>query len=210
MSLGKRYKFLGTTFQTITSFGTAANITAISNANPAVVTATGSYAQGDVVKIAGIVGMEELQGVFVVSAVGSGTLTLSGVDSTNYGAYVSGGTVAKGVFSSSCEITSYTGDSGTTSETTTETNCGKAVDFGATDPGSVSVNYNKAQNDFQSAINASRKTVSDTAFKTTLVNGGGVMIDIGVITTEGNAASAGGIWTGSATLRRTQERVDLA
>jgi len=35
------------------------------------------------------------------------------------------------------------------------------------------------------------------------------MYDIGTITQVGRAASAGGLWTGSATLRRVTDRVDV-
>jgi len=212
MSAGKRYKFANTTFQVITSYATTKTISGITKANPAVVTSTGhGYVVGDVVKIAGVVGMEEINDqLFVVSAQDTNTFTLAGVDSTGFGTYASGGTAAKGVFSSSCEITSYTGDSGATEEIATTTNCGKQIDFGATDYGSVSINYSKAPGAFQAALVTSRKDVTEIALKTTLVNSGGTLVDIGVVTQIGNAASAGGIWTGSATIRRTSERVDLA
>ena len=211
MSLGKRYKFLGTTFQVITGFAVPTAITDITNASPAVVTTDDTFAVGDVVKITGVVGMEEINdSLYVVQATDAGTITLADVDSTNWGAYESGGTTAKGQYSASCEVTSYTGDSGTTTETSTETNCGRAIDFGATDPGSVSIAYNDAPNDFQEALNESRKSGEQTALKTTLPNGGGVIHDVGVVTQVGNASTAGGVWTGSATIRRTVERVDLA
>lgn len=211
MSLGKRYKFLGTTFQVLTEYDPTTEITAITNANPAVVTLDGTFAIGDVVKINDVVGMEEINGsIYVVQEVGAGTVTLADVDSTNWGVYASGGTSAKGQYSGSCEVTSYTGDSGTTTETSTETNCGRAIDFGATDPGSVSIAYNYATNSFQDALSESRKSGEQTALKTTLPNGGGVIHDVGVVTQIGNASTAGGVWTGSATIRRTVERVDLA
>lgn len=212
MSAGKRYKYAGTTFQVVTSYATTKTITAITKANPAVVTSTAhGYAVGDVVKITGVGGMEEINDqLFVLSAVTTDTYTLANVDSTGYGTYSSGGTSAKGVFSSSCEITSYTGDSGATTEIVTETNCSRQVDFGQTDYGSVSLAYSKAPGAFQVALSDSRKNVTEIALKTTLVNSGGTLVDIGVVTQIGNAASAGGIWTGSATIRRTSERVDLA
>lgn len=212
MANGKRYKFAGSTFQVVSSYATSKTITAITKANPAVVTIVGhGYAVGDVVKLAGIGGMTELSDqLFAISAVTTDTFTLAGVDSTTYGTFTTGGTASKGVFSSSCEITSYTGDSGSTSEVVTETNCSRQVDFGQTDAGSVSIAYSKAPGDFQLALNDSRKNVTETALKTTLVNSGGTMIDIGVVVQVGNSASAGGIWQGSATLRRTSDRVDLA
>lgn len=213
MSLGKRYKFFGTTFQAATGYGTpVAGITAITKANPAVVTdATHGLTTGDVIKITGVVGMTELNdGIYVVSVLTADTFSLLGVDSTNYDAWVSGGSHAKATFSSSCEVTNYQGDTGTTTETETETNCGKAIDFGAPDPGSVTLAYNRAPNAFQTAIEAARAAVTPIAIKTTIPNSGGTMIDVGVITQVSRGAQSGGTWSGGCTLRRTVDRVDLA
>lgn len=211
MSQGQRIKFFKTTFAVATGFGTANAFTSVSNANPAVVTDTAhGFTTGDVVSISGVVGMEEINGqVAVVESLTANTYALIGIDSLNYGVYVSGGSAQKAAFSSSCEVTGYEGGSGTTTETESETNCGKTIDFGSPDPGSVSLNYNHAPTDFQEALEAARKAVSVTALKTTLPNGKGVMIDIGTITQVGRSASAGGLWTGSATLRRITDRVDL-
>lgn len=213
MSSGKRYKFQGSTFQVVTGFGTpASGITAITNANPAVVTKNAhGLSDGDIIQITGVVGMIELNGgVFVVANSDANTFELAGVDSTNYDAYASAGSIAEATLSGSCEVTGYEGGSGTTTETETETNCGKAIDFGATDPGSVTLSYNRAPNSFQNAIEAARKAVSAIAIKTTIPGSGGVMIDVGVITQVARAAQSGGVWTGGCTLRRTVERVDLA
>jgi hypothetical protein len=211
MSQGQRIKFYGTTFAVVTAWGAANALTSISKANPAVVTDTGhAIPDGSVVKISGAVGMEEINDqLAVVEVVDANSYSLIGIDSTNYGTYVSGGSVQVATFSNSCEVTGYTGDSGTTTETESETNCGKAIDFGSPDPGSVSIQYNHAPTDFQEALETARRAVATTAVKTTLPNSKGVMIDIGVITQVGRAAAAGGMWTGSATLRRITDRVDL-
>lgn len=72
-------------------------ITAITKANPALVTATHTYAVGDIVKLDGIVGMTELNGrAFRVASINTTvSFTLGGVDSTGYTTYVSGGTSTK-------------------------------------------------------------------------------------------------------------------
>lgn len=69
-------------------------ITGVTQANPAVVTAAAhGYANGDRVLITGVVGMEELNNRhFVVANQTTDTFELTGVDSTGYDAYVSGGT----------------------------------------------------------------------------------------------------------------------
>jgi len=212
MSQGQRVKFLGTTFQTITAWGTANAFTGISNASPAVVTDVAhGLLTGDVVKIADVVGMTEANGqVAVVQKLTDDTYSLIGVDSLNWGVYASGGTASKATFSGSCEVTGYDGNSGTTPEITTETNCGKGIDVGLPDPGSVTLSYSKAPTEFQNALEAARVSTDTTALKTTLPSGKGIMIDIGFITQTNAAGSAGGVWTGGASLRRQVNRVDLA
>lgn len=75
-------------------------ITGITKANPAVVTYTGSdtFADGDRVVISGVIGMTEVNNrEFTVANVNTGanTFELSGINSTGYTTYVSGGTVEK-------------------------------------------------------------------------------------------------------------------
>ena len=79
---------------------TAQNITAITKANPAVVTYSGSdtYANGDRVAITGVLGMGQVNNrEFTVANVNTGanTFELSGVNSTGYDTYTSGGSVAE-------------------------------------------------------------------------------------------------------------------
>lgn len=79
---------------------TAQAITGITQANPAVVTYGGAdtYANGDRVWIDGVVGMTQINGrEFTVANVdtGANTFELSGINSTAYTAYGSGGTVAE-------------------------------------------------------------------------------------------------------------------
>lgn len=79
---------------------TAQNITGITKANPAVVTYAGSdtYANGDRVVITGVLGMTEVNNrEFTVANVNAGanTFELSGVNSSGYTTYSSGGTVAE-------------------------------------------------------------------------------------------------------------------
>lgn len=75
-------------------------ISAITVANPAVLTYTGSdsFSNGDIVYIDGAAGMTEVnQREFTVAAVNTGanTFQLSGVDSSGYAAYTGGGIVRK-------------------------------------------------------------------------------------------------------------------
>jgi hypothetical protein len=77
-------------------------ITGISKANPGVVTDTAhGYSNGDLIILAGIVGMTQLNQRFgLVTAATTNTYTLTDmfgvpIDTTGYGAYVSGGTSAR-------------------------------------------------------------------------------------------------------------------
>jgi hypothetical protein len=84
---------------------TAQNITGITKANPAVVTYSGAdtYANGDRVYISGVVGMTQVNNrEFIVAGVNTGANTFqltdssgANVNSSSYGTYTSGGTVAE-------------------------------------------------------------------------------------------------------------------
>jgi hypothetical protein len=71
------------------------SISGISQANPGVVTSNGhGFKNGTVVKIAGVVGMTSLNGnTYTVAGATTNTFQLSGVNTTSFGAYVSGGTL---------------------------------------------------------------------------------------------------------------------
>ena len=72
-------------------------ITAITKANPAVVTSSShGYVDGDTVAIASVAGMTQLNGrTFTVANKTTNTFELSGTDSREYGTYSSGGTAAR-------------------------------------------------------------------------------------------------------------------
>lgn len=69
-------------------------ITGITKANPAVVTATAHpFVNGDKVSISGVVGMVEVNGnVYTVANKATNTFELSGINSTGFTTYTSGGT----------------------------------------------------------------------------------------------------------------------
>jgi hypothetical protein len=87
----------GTTWTYAPELDTARNITGITQANPGVVTYTGADpANGNIVYITGVVGMTEVNGLFFTVAnvnAGANTFELSGVNTTAYTAWSSGGTV---------------------------------------------------------------------------------------------------------------------
>lgn len=75
--------------------GETAAITGITQANPAVVTSAGHpFTNGMTVRLSGVVGMTEVNSmVYTVANVTANTFELSGVDSTGFSAYVSGGLI---------------------------------------------------------------------------------------------------------------------
>lgn len=95
----------GTTSYTIearanaTATRASASITGITQANPAVVTYSGddNWANGDLVYIYGVAGMTEVNGnLYEIDNVdtGANTFELSGINSTGFGMYTSGGTAS--------------------------------------------------------------------------------------------------------------------
>jgi hypothetical protein len=90
-------KTQGSTLSVETALASTKAITGATNANPCVLTIVGNgYTNGDIIKIVDVVGMEQLnERAFKVSAAATDSVTLTGVDSTLYGTYVSGGTAAK-------------------------------------------------------------------------------------------------------------------
>ena len=76
---------------------TSQNITAVTQANPAVVTITShTFTNGDRIFLSGVAGMTQLNNrEFTVANTTANTFELSGTDSTGFDAYTSGGTAAK-------------------------------------------------------------------------------------------------------------------
>jgi len=84
---------IGTPYASSLNSPKAGLITAITPADPAQVTSTAhSLDTGDQIKITGVVGMTELNGlVFTITVVDANNFTLDDIDSTAYTPYISGG-----------------------------------------------------------------------------------------------------------------------
>lgn len=76
---------------------TSKNITAITNANPGVVTSNShGFSNGDQIYIDSVGGTTQLNGLrFTVAGVTANTFELSGINTTSYGVYTSGGTATR-------------------------------------------------------------------------------------------------------------------
>jgi hypothetical protein len=93
----KLYLLSGATWTSVPKLAAAKAITAITKANPGVVTANAhGYSNGDTIYISGVVGMTQVNNLFFTAAnVTTNTFELSGVNTTSYSTYTSGGTAQK-------------------------------------------------------------------------------------------------------------------
>lgn len=213
MTTVKSNQFRGSTIAVCSSFGSTNNISGISNASPAVVSDTAhGLSTNDVVRLKSIVGLDELNDkLYVVTSVTADTFSLNGIDTTDMDTYTSGGTWEKVTFTAACELTGYSRQTGSTPEIDNTTICSTEADFlfGVPDPGTVTLNYKSADTAVQRALESSRANATQTVVKVQYPGGTKLMFDIGVITQMSDSGAVGGMWTGSATLRRTRNRVDV-
>lgn len=216
MSAGKRFKFQGSEIAVSTGFAGSKAITGISKANPAVVTAAGhGLADGDVVRIAGVDGMTEVNdGLYVVENVDADTFELVDVDSTAYGTFSgTGGTVEKATMSNFCELTGYNRSGGSSPEIEGTSICSTAAEFeiGLPDFGTTQMDYNFApRTAIQMAVEQLYRSGEKMAVKVKLPKNGGVMVQLGFVQQTSESASNGSLWTGSMTIRNTGPRIDIA
>jgi Phage tail protein. len=217
MAAGKRYKWQGSTVEFVVDYtanSPGGTITGISKANPAVVTASNSLTDGDVVKITGVVGMTEVNdGVFIVVDATGSNFKLARVDSTGYGTYTSGGVFQEADFSNFCELTNYNRQGGSSPEIDATTICSTATEYevGLPDFGTTAVDYNFAPDtDVQEALEAFHSSGEQLAVRVTLPKSGGIRVIKGFVQQTSEQAGNGGLWKGSATLRNTDQPVDIA
>jgi hypothetical protein len=138
----------------------AKTITAISKANPALITATAhGFSDGDVQKISAVVGMIEINGkVGVVVVKDANNFYLYGVDSTNFTTYTSGGS-ATGVAAKVSNWKSWSGLDGQASDidVTDLDSLAKEYRMGLMDNGQITYNIQvKDDDDGQMALRASQ------------------------------------------------------
>jgi hypothetical protein len=144
-------KSQGALVRVATAAGSPKTITAITAALPAVVTSTAhALTNGTIVVLSGIVGMTQLNGrAFVIANVAANTFELKGIDSTSYGAYVSGGIATPQTMSPIGEVTSVSGFDGQADEidTTHLQSTAKEYLIGLQDFGNVSLDLNLVPSD---------------------------------------------------------------
>jgi hypothetical protein len=210
MSQGVRYKFIGSTIQVGIDYdqgSSATAITAITVADPAVVTASGhTAALGDVVKLTGIVGATQFNdNLYAVDDPTGTTFELAGEDNSMGAAWVSGGFVHEVTFSEFCELTGAAQAGGGADQEEVSTVCSTAKEFeqGLSDAGTLTLDFNFAPlTTVQTVLRASEVDGSDVAVKITLPNDGGIVIMLGAVqTTSFNGAIGQAIWKGNAVIK---------
>lgn len=165
----------GSILQIGTATSGAKTITAVSQANPAVVTSTAHGLQkGDVVTIAGVVGMTQLNGnTYVVQYVTTNTFSLANTDSSAFTAYTSGGTATPVTFTTINNIKTFSGFDGQASEidVTNLSSTAKEYRLGLTDPGQFTCEVDQDNTDAgQIALRAAQVSGGIKTFRLTLPN----------------------------------------
>jgi hypothetical protein len=107
-------KTQGTLLRVSTAAGSTKTITAVTAANPPVVSsAAHGLTAGTIIVISGVVGMTELNGrAFVVANPLTGTFELKGIDATGYTTYASGGIATPQTMSAVGSVVSMEGYDG--------------------------------------------------------------------------------------------------
>jgi len=165
-------KTQGTRLRVASTSGSPVNITGITAANPAVVTAVAhGLATGDVVIIRGIVGMVQLNDrAFVVDNLTANTFSLRGIDSTGFTAYTSGGTVARQTLIDVAETSQIAGFDGQATEvdTTHLRSTTKEYVLGLQDFGNVTLSMFTVSDAGQARLRALKAQGNAAAFAVTL------------------------------------------
>lgn len=207
MSSGQRIKFQGTEIAAATSYAGTQAITGASKANPCVLTVVAhDFEVGDVTKPSGILGMTELNGKpFIISATTTDSITLRGVDSTNYGTYVSGGVAPKGVFSNFCELTGFDRSGGAASEIDATTICSDAKEFevGLQAFGNVKLDYNFAPSTVQSSMEDAKESGDPLILRRILPQNAGATLWKVLVLELGETGQIDDLWKGTANLKIT-------
>lgn len=213
MAAGKRFKFnQGSMVRIGTGTGLAKTITGVSQENPAVIDAVGhGFALGTVARVAGVVGMTELNNQLVlVDNPDTDDFEAANIDATGYAAYVSGGTLTPITYSNFCELTGINQQDGTADEIEVTTICSTAKEFetGLGDSGTLTLDFNFAPLEgVQQALIAAKKAGAVIPIQVDVGrNGAGGRVTLfGSVQQNSFTGSNGGVWTGSSTIRLTGE-----
>lgn len=166
----------GTLLKIGTGSGGAKTITAVTQANPCVVTsAAHGLNPGDRVTIASVAGMTQLNGnTYTVEYVTTNTFSLQGVNSTAFSAYTSGGTATPVTYTTINEVKTYSGLDGQASEIDVSdlNSAAKEIKMGLLDEGGFQFTMNRLPSDGgQQALLAARGASQLKQFQLVLPSG---------------------------------------
>ena len=217
MSGGKRIKFQDSRMQLLVGWNADSpsdSVSAITKANPAVVTSTThGRADGDVIRINAATGMTEVNGEpYVIDVQNANSYQLLGANSTDYGTYTGGGRVDVAQFSTFCELTGWNRQGGSSPEIAATSQCSDVQEFeiGLPDFGSMQIDYNFApqvtvQQFLEDAYLAGDKIAYKLTFTPAALSSI-FLIGFGTIQQLSDSGSNGGLLTGSMTIRLTGRR----
>ncbi|MGL4640672.1 MAG: ubiquitin-activating E1 FCCH domain-containing protein [Shewanella sp.] len=206
MAAGLNVKFQGSKVEIQTGLAATKAITAVTRANPAVVTSTAhGFVNGDFIFIAAVVGMTELNGGwYSVQASTANTFELANTDSTGYGVYTSGGTAQAPTYATWCEIKSVSSEESEAADIDVSTICSPAKEYevGLQDAGTLSFDYNYVpKTAIMARLRALRGVVAP--YKITFPGTQGVWSALSILKSQSFTGGVDGVWEGSATLRVT-------
>ncbi len=166
----------GSTLQVSTGTGGAKNITGITQGYPCIVSSTAHGLQaGDRVTMAAILGMTQLNGnTYSVEYATANTFSLSGVNSTAFTTYTSGGTATPVTFTAIADLDKFSGFDGQASEidVTDLNSAAKEFKLGLIDNGGFTFSMNTVLSDpGQTAVRASRDSSTSRQYKLTFPSG---------------------------------------
>jgi len=208
LSQGTRFQI-----QKLGTNGSPKTITGISAANPAVVTSTAhGLATGDVVTIAAVVGMTQVNGQsYVIKNLTANTFELVGCNSTTFTAYGSGGTATPFTFAESNEHKSYTVSPGQASDIDKTTMISTAKEFGVglSDTGTFDVELNYVEADVaQVEMKIGLLDSSERWFRIIKRNGG-ISAMKGSVRSLSETGAVDGIFTGSLSVRLSGTKYEV-
>lgn len=211
MTQGLRYKFNGSSLSVQTGLASGKVITAITAADPGVVSSTAhGYVTGDVAKISGLSAPTTLNDkLFVVDNETSGTWEMAGTDTSGLDAFVAGSPTGDSIsqkvtFSEFCELTGANQQDGAADQIEVTTICSDAKEFeqGLSDSGTLQLDYNAAPlSSVQTALREAKVSGDQIAVKIVFPNSGGTIIVIGTVQQQSIQGQVNGVWTGSCTLK---------
>lgn len=220
MASAQRYKFQGSEVRILVDYdpeGTAApDISAITAANPPVVTTSGAHGleDGDIVQFSDDVGgMIELRNlVAIVNVIDTTSFEVVDVDASGYTAYTSGGHINVGVMSNWCELTNVNQQGGTATEIPASGLCSTAIEIetGLQDFGTTTFDFFFApRTTIQQALQTAARNGDEIAYQVILPNQGGTRTQLGSVTSTSMQGGVNGLWTASATFRNSGQPYDV-